>query len=256
MLLRISHRSPCRIQLTHKFALRQAGAFSNSLEVGGGLPFANHSIVAHHSTEHRRMTIAQSSFPSQRINSLSLSALFYISIRFRSLFYISWIINAHIFFWTRATHDTLSLSPHSAWHELHKRRASWERAHDFPILFSFRIRLVHTTHSRIHIHLDLFFGLFPYVCKSDGYICGAEWAHWAQARSDQHRVTNTRTQQQQQLHTIFELSRDNNCASGEKMPLVHSEHSRIIVRYSGFIATHLAPLKIQQQIIERKIFYF
>lgn len=110
MLLRISHRSPCRIQLTHKFALRQVGAFSNSLEVGGGLPFANHSIVAHHSTEHRRMTIAQSSFPSQRINSLSLSALFYISIRFRSLFYISWIINAHIFF-ERVRH-THSLSLH------------------------------------------------------------------------------------------------------------------------------------------------
>lgn len=113
-----------------------------------------------------------------------------------------------------------------------------------------------TTHSRIHTFILISTSVCSVRVNRIEYICGVEWAHWAQARSDQHRVTNTRTQQQQQLHTIFELSRDDNCASGEKMPLVHSEHSRIIVRYSGFIANHLAPLNIQQQIIERKIFYF
>lgn len=192
-------------------------AFSNSLEVGGvGYPF---SSVAHLTSDRTRPPTAQSPFPSLEQRSRALCIVLHL-VSFRSLFYISWIINTHFLLNARATPTTgllLSTFVKDEW-----RAAGKE--HTISNIIQFRIR--------IHSHLDLFFGLL--VWKS---VCmcrmSALWNSRSPSATGDAPLTLTHTHA---ARHIFELFRDNKWASGEKMPLVHSEHSRIIVRYSGFIA--------------------
>lgn len=149
---------------------------------------------------------------SRRWSNSSLSRALCIVLHlvsFRSLFYISWIINTRFLLNARA--DTNDASP-----SLHIRKRRM-RAHNFQY------------YSVSHSHTFSSWSLLRIVYIPNERIVGQLKPN---ATGD---APHTHTHTHATRH-IFELFRDNKWASGEKMPLVHSEHSRIIVRYSGFIA--------------------